>query len=152
MHWRSKTPPRATYSLLCAVQMAYSTYYSIDILALKLIWRLALYGLSVQVSCLMVFTVHGIVPPSCCVHSLGLRRWKYIQSSCDTYPIRCKNHETTITCTCTQISECGPGLPQMSCIPLVVYMCLDRLTNSAVFQSIIHVARSEAVITIDDMT
>ena len=128
MHGRSKAPPRATYSLLCAVQMAYSTYmyYSIDILALKLIWWLALYGLSVQVSCLMVFTVHGIVPPSCCVHSLGLRRWKYVQSSRGTYPIHCKNHETTITCTCIQISECGPGLPQMSCIPLVVYIYVPR--------------------------
>ena len=30
----------------------------------------------------MVFTVHGIVLHSCC-----------------TYPIHCKNHETTITCT-----------------------------------------------------
>ena len=41
----------------------------------------ALYSLSVQVSCLMVFTMHGIVQPSR-----------------GTYPIHCKNHETTITC------------------------------------------------------
>ena len=49
--------------VLHAVQLApHSTYYSIDILVPRLIWRLALHGLSVQDSCLMVFTVHGIVP------------------------------------------------------------------------------------------
>ena len=31
----------------------------------------ALYGLSVQVSCLLVFTVHEIVPPSCCIYFEG---------------------------------------------------------------------------------
>ena len=51
-----------------------------------------------QDSCLMVFTVHGIVPPSCCMYLLGLRPRKYIQPSRSTYPIHCKNNETTITC------------------------------------------------------
>ena len=44
-------------------------------------------SLSVQVSCIMVFTVHGIVLPSCCMYFLGLCPRKY-----------CKNHDTTITC------------------------------------------------------
>ena len=57
----------------------------------------ALYGLSVQISYLMVFTVHGIVPPLCCMYFLGLCPRKYIQPSHGTYPIRRKNHETT-TC------------------------------------------------------
>ena len=57
---------------------------------------------SVQVSCLMVFTVHGIVPPSCCIYFLGLRPWKYIHTTLARYnSIHCKNHDTTITCTCT---------------------------------------------------
>ena len=45
----------------------------------------------------MSFTVHGIVPPSCCMYFLGLRPWKYIQPLHGRYPI---HHETTITCTC----------------------------------------------------
>ena len=45
--------------VLYAVQLAH-TYYSIDILAPRLVRWLALHGLSVQDSCLMVFTVHGI--------------------------------------------------------------------------------------------
>ena len=57
----------------------------------------ALYGLSVQDSCLMVFTVHGIVLPSCCMYFLGLYPRKYIEPLRGTYPIHCKNHETTIT-------------------------------------------------------
>ena len=78
---------------------SYSIQYVLDILALKLIWRLAL---SVQVSSLMVFTVHGIVPPSCCIYFLGLHPQKYIHVHVHplhgTYHIHCKNHETTITC------------------------------------------------------
>ena len=59
---------------------AYSTYYNYAGAEANL--AVALYGLSVQDSCLMVFTVHGIVPPSR-----------------GTYLIHCKNHETTITYT-----------------------------------------------------
>ena len=73
--------------------MVYSTCSSIDILVPKLIWWLALYGLSVQVSCIMFFPVHGIVPPSCCMYFLGLRPQKCIQPSQGT------NQYTTITCS-----------------------------------------------------
>ena len=51
----------------------------------------------------MVFTVHGIVPPLCCMYFLGLDPQKYIQPSRGTYPMHCKNHET-ITCTRTCIA------------------------------------------------
>ena len=55
-----------------SVRCTASVEYVLDILVQKLIWWLTLCGLSVQVSCLMVFTVHGIVPPSCAVcTSLG---------------------------------------------------------------------------------
>ena len=47
----------------------------------------------------MVFTVHGIVPPSCCMYFLRLCPQKYTQPSCGTNPIHCKNHDTTSTCT-----------------------------------------------------
>ena len=47
----------------------------------------------------MVFTVHGIVPPSCCMYFFRLCPQKYTQPSCGTNPIHCKNHDTTSTCT-----------------------------------------------------
>ena len=85
------------YGTLCCTDGA---QYSLNILAPKLIWRLALCSLSVQVSCLMVITVHGIVPPSCCMYFHRLHPRKYIQPSRGTNPMHCKNHETTITYTC----------------------------------------------------
>ena len=42
------------------------------------------------------FTVHGIVPPSCCMYFLGLRPQKYIQPSRGTNPIHCKNYDTSV--------------------------------------------------------
>ena len=72
--------------------MAYSTYYSIDILALKLVSLIQ----SISTSQLHHgFTVHWIVPPSCCMYFLGLCPWNYMQPSRSTNPIHCKNHDAT---------------------------------------------------------
>ena len=58
------------------------------------------------------------------MYFLGLRPQKYIQLLCSTYPIRCKNHETTIKCTKISVSGllCGqPGEWTLSC----THVCFD---------------------------
>ena len=73
----------------------------------------------------MVFTVHGIVQPSCCMYFLGLRpkKYMYIHPSHGTYPIHCKNHETTITCIyMSSVIRCLPDSSSQS-------VCVWRVNN-----------------------
>ena len=66
----------------------------------------------------MVFTVHGIVPPSCC-----------------TNPIRCKNHDTTIACTSAvmtmqSILDVVHTAGKTERFELSVYVCVRCLTRA----------------------
>ena len=79
----------------------------------------------------MGFTVHGIVPPSCCMYFLRLPPWKYMQPSLTTYPIHCKNHETTITCTCTYIYDSTVTL-------FLIFLRTDFSAFSSTYRYIVH--------------
>ena len=119
--------------------MAYSTYYSIDIQVLKLIWWLTLYGLSVQVSCLMV---HRIVPPSCCMYFRGrtavctpctsegsaLRSTYNPRSVQIPHTVKTLRQLLHVQCTCvyTLVENCMFVHVRTYCMHVYAYTCIYR--------------------------
>ena len=74
----------------------------------------------------MVFSVHGIVPPSCCMYFLGLRPRKYIQPSHITNPIQGKNYDTTITCMFFTLYHCQYSIMYMRHFPFPLLYIIVR--------------------------